>query len=240
MGLFDKLFKKKNTQKAVSVAQPQIFKPKKTVEELWCEVSKQQNPCLLKDIPYPSNYPQFKFNLNPLRTQAVIESSIPCECCGKIDKYSYIAGIDHYAKKEVPEIKNLCLYCIYNGEAIKKFGGAFTDKSFIANKTASKEVTEEIMYRTPSFTTWQEKEWLSHCKMPCTYIGQVYIGDLLKMGIYKQVRTELSKTFYYRQMPMTISDIDDMLIDMVEDSSIEGHLFMCIICKKYKLSVDLD
>lgn len=170
----------------------------------------------------------------------IIESQIPCECCGKSGKRSYVAGIDHYTKQEEKEVKNLCLNCIADGEAIKKFGGAFTDKRFIANRTANKNITEEIMYRTPSFSTWQEKEWLSHCKTPCAYIGQVYIGDLLKLGIYKQVRTDLAKDFYYKQMPMTVAEIDDMLIQMTEGSSLEGHLFKCVQCEKYRLHIDLD
>lgn len=208
--------------------------PQKTIEELYEEALKEPNPYLLKDIEYPPEYPTFKFFPNPLRTPSVVESSAPCECCGKVDKYSYVAGIDGYtdSKGDFADVNNLCLYCIVNGEAIKKFGGAFTDKSSIANRTADKAITEEIMYRTPSFSTWQDKEWLSHCKLPCVYIGRVYIADLFKMGIYKQVRTELSKTLYHKQMPMTIAEIDDMLIQMTEGSSLEGHLFKCTVCGK--------
>jgi len=217
-----------------------VNEQKRTIEQLYEEALKDPNPYLLKDIEYPPEYPTFKFFPNPLRTPSVIESSAPCECCGKVNKYSYVAGMDCPIEDEIIEISNLCLHCIANGEAVKKFGGAFIDRSCIANRTADKAVTEEIMYRTPSFTTWQEKEWLSHCKFPCIYIGQVYIADLLKMGIYKQVRTELSKTFYYKQMPMTIAEIDDMLIQMTQDSSLEGHLFKCTICGKYKLHTDLD
>lgn len=216
--------------------------PQKTIEELYEEALKEPNPYLLKDIEYPPEYPTFKFFPNPLRTPSVVESSAPCECCGKVDKYSYVAGIDGYtdSKGDFADVNNLCLYCIVNGEAIKKFGGAFTDKSSIANRTADKAITEEIMYRTPSFSTWQDKEWLSHCKLPCVYIGRVYIADLFKMGIYKQVRTELSKTLYHKQMPMTIAEIDDMLIQMTEGSSLEGHLFKCTVCGKYRLHTDID
>jgi len=133
-----------------------------------------------------------------------------------------------------------CLNCVASGEAAQKFKIAFTQRCEIANRTTDKAATEEIMYRTPSFSTWQDREWLSHCKMPCAYIGQVYIGDLLKLGIYKQVRTELAKTFYYKNMPMTIAEIDDMLIQMTEDSSLCGQLFQCVVCGKYKLHTDLD
>jgi uncharacterized protein CbrC (UPF0167 family) len=214
---------------------------KRTLEELYAEALDCPTPYLLKDIEYPSEYPTFRFFPNPLRTPSVIESSVPCECCGRIDKYSYVAGIEYYSEgEEPPEVNNLCLFCISNGEAIKKFGGEFTHRGFIANRTADKAITEEIMYRTPSFMTWQEKEWLSHCKLPCIYIGQVYTADLFKLGIYKQVRTDLSKTFYYKQMPMTVAEIDDMLIGLGEGSCLEGHLFKCTVCGKYRLSLDLD
>jgi len=171
------------------------------------------NPYLLKDIEYPSDYPVFRFCPNPLRTESVVESSEPCQCCGKVSKYSYVVAL--YLHETDEEIIGLCLDCISNGEAARKYKVAFTERDEIANRTTDKAATEEIMYRTPSFSTWQEREWLSHCKMPCAYIGQVYIGDLLKMGIYKQVRTELAKTFYYKNMPMTVAEIDDMLIQIL-------------------------
>ena len=215
-----------------------MINSKRSIEEIYSIVLKNSKPFLLKDINYPEEYPQFKFCPNPLRTQSVVESSVPCECCGKTGKYSYIAGI--LREIEEQEVKNLCLECISSGEAAKKFGGVFTEYSSIANRKSDKTITEEIMYRTPSFNSWQDQEWLSHCKTPCAYIGQVYIGDLIKMGIYKQVRTELAKTFYYKQMPMTIAEIDDLLINMTEDSSLEGHLFRCVLCGRYKLHIDID
>ncbi len=225
--------KKKNT-----TTEKNIKKPKDSIDELYEKVLKDDNPYLLKDIDYPEGYPVFKYFVNPLRTKSVIKSNVLCECCGKSKEYSYVAGME--SEDIEIDVKNLCLDCIASGDAAKKFNGVFTPYSSIANRTADKNITEEIMYRTPSFATWQEKEWLSHCKTPCTYIGQVYIGDLLKIGIYKQVRTELSKTFYYQNMPMTVAEIDDMLINMVEDSSLEGHLFKCTQCGRYKLHIDLD
>jgi len=215
-----------------------VNEQKRTVEQLYEEALKEPNPYLLKDIEYPSDYPVFRFCPNPLITQSVEESSEPCECCGKVDKYSYVAGMQ--LGDLDTEIGNLCLWCIANGEAAKKFKGVFTEYSCIANRKTDKYITEEIMHRTPAFTTWQDPEWLSHCKTPCAYIGRVYIADLLKMGIYKQVRTELAKTFYYQQMPMTVAEIDDMLIQMVEDSSLEGQLFKCIVCGRYKMHIDID
>lgn len=229
----------KNEDKVI-LAKPtaeDIRKPKRSIEELYKEVLKDANPYLLKDIEYPEEYPTFKYFPNPLRTQSVTESSAPCECCGKTGKYSYIAGMK---TKTEEDVKNLCFDCIASGKAAKKLSGVFTEYHSIANRTADKNITEEIMYRTPSFTTWQDQQWVSHCKTPCIYIGQVYIGDLLKLGIYKQVRTELAKTFYYKQMPMTIAEIDDLLLQMSEGSSLEGHLFQCVQCGKYKLHIDLD
>lgn len=243
MGLF---FRKKKDSKEIAnndlpkeVSEKNIQKSKNNIDELHLKVLKESNPYLLKDIDYPDDYPVFKYFPNPIRTKSMVKSTAPCECCGKSKEYSYVAGMEYNPEIEV-EVRNLCLDCIANGAATKKFNSAFTSYSSIANRKADKKITEEIMYRTPSFTTWQEKEWLSHCKTPCIYIGQVYIGDLLKMGIYKQVRTELAKTFYYQNMPMTVSQIDELLINMVEGSSLEGHLFRCTQCGRYKLYTDLD
>ena len=207
----------------------------RTFEELEKYALSDPSHFLLKNVDCTDDYPKFKFFPNLLSSKSVIESSEPCQCCGKVDKYSYVAGM--FCEEE---IVHLCLNCIANGEAAKKFKGEFYDRKAIANRTTDKDATDEIMYRTPTYVSWQDPEWLSHCKTPCIYIGQVYIGDLFKLGIYKQVRTELAKTFYYKQMPMTIAEIDDMLVDMVEDSSLEGHLFKCITCDKYKLHIDLD
>ena len=254
MGFFSNLFKK-NKDKPIFSADPaeekrqrenalkmEAQKPapeKRTIEQLYEEVLRDNpNPYLLKDIEYPTDYPVFRFCPNPLRTQSVIESSEPCQCCGKVSKYSYVVAL--YSHETDEEYIGLCLDCISNGKAARKYKASFTERDEIANRTTDKAATEEIMYRTPSFSTWQEREWLSHCKMPCAYIGQVYIGDLLKMGIYKQVRTELAKTFYYKNMPMTVAEIDDMLIQMTEGSSLDGHLFKCTICEKYRLHTDLD
>ena len=243
MGLFFR--KKKDANKDIIDNNPindlnekDSKKPKNSIDELYAKVLKDPNPYLLKDIEYPKDYPIFNYFANPVRTKSVIKNSTPCECCGESKEYSYIAGME--CEDIDLEIRNLCLDCIASGAAANKFNGVFTPYSSIANRKADKNITEEIMYRTPSFNTWQDKEWLSHCKTPCIYIGQVYIGDLLKIGIYKQVRTELAKTFYYLNMPMTVAQIDDLLINMVEDSSLEGHLFKCTQCGRYKIHVDLD
>jgi uncharacterized protein CbrC (UPF0167 family) len=39
---------------------------------------------------------------------------------------------------------------------------------------------------------------------------------------------------------MTVAQIDEVLINMVEGSSLEGHLFKCTQCGRYRLHVDLD
>jgi len=224
MGIFD-IFKKKT---------PPPPKVVRTLEELEKFVMGEPEPFLLK-VAEPTEKPLFKFFPNLMTSKSVEESSEPCQCCGKVEKYSYIGGM--FCEEEV---NNLCLNCIANGDAAKKFNGEFYDRSAIANRTTDKEVTDEIMYRTPTYVSWQDPEWLSHCKHPCIYVGQVYIGDLFKLGIYKQVRTELSKACYYKGMEMTVAEIDDMLVDMVKDSELEGHLFHCVVYGKYKLHVDLS
>ena len=70
---------------------------------------------------------------------------------------------------------SICPWCIANGAAHLKFEAEFTDFSGVGGWGAWDEVPlavrEEVAYRTPGFSGWQQERWWTHCSDAAAFIG---------------------------------------------------------------------
>lgn len=167
----------------------------------------------------------FKYHPDPLNTKAFRnDETVTCSCCGNKTDVYYTTPF--FTSKEVDY---LCPKCIASGEAAKKFDGEFNDP-YAAKGVSDPDKTDELVHRTPSYHSWQEPVWLSHCDDYCAYLGAPVWDDLEKMGIDREIEET------YR------NGIDGMTLeDLKEHISVNGcYLFKCLHCNKHFIHIDFD
>ena len=112
--------------------------------------------------------PKFKYHPDPLNTEAIIKKNIICSVCNQKQEYLYTGSF--YSTKDV---ENICPWCISDGSASSKYDGQFLDSSSL-EKNSNEESIKELVYKTPSYSGWQQEVWLSHCDDYCAFID--YVG----------------------------------------------------------------
>ncbi len=124
------------------------------------------------------NLPHFKYHPDPIATGSVEASDAECECCGQRRGYIYVGSV--YAEKELSEC--LCPWCIADGSAHEKFDAEFTDAAGVGGYSKpmaiSKEVVEELAFRTPGFIGWQQEYWLACCGDAAAFVGRAGHAEL--------------------------------------------------------------
>ncbi|EKQ57606.1 MAG: hypothetical protein A370_00738 [Clostridium sp. Maddingley MBC34-26] len=158
-------------------------------------------------------------------SKSVNGQTLTCQCCKKKNG-CYLEMM--YCEEDIVCI---CPECVSSGKAAEKFNGTFIqDAEF--DKVDSLEKIDELMKRTPGYISWQGEHWLACCNDFCQYIGEVGVDDLKKMGIAEQVISD-----YERDNP------DSYYEDCMEylgNGIMQGYLFKCLECGKYRLWVDSD
>lgn len=173
--------------------------------------------------------PKFKYHPNCLENNVFkkVEENkeVLCMCCGKPSEYYY--GTTMYAKENVD---CLCPACIADGSAADKFAGSFIQDA--EEIVQDEEKTKELFERTPGLITWQGENWLTCCDDYCAFISYVGIKELEEMGIAEEVLADYEKQDAY--------DVNDVKKYLVKNGSMNGYLFQCLHCGKYRLGVDAD
>jgi uncharacterized protein len=97
----------------------------------------------------------------------VVESDASCRACGQARGYVYTGPV--YSTEELKDA--LCPWCIADGSAAETFGAEFTDVGADVPDDVPREVLEELAYRTPGFSGWQQEHWLYHCGDGAAFLG---------------------------------------------------------------------
>lgn len=167
--------------------------------------------------------PSFKYHPNLENDDIVIFEEEICQCCGK-EVEAYIENI--YSRSDVDCI---CLECVANGEAAKKFNAEFIQD---AEKVSDPQKIDELFHKTPGYISWQGEYWLACCDDYCEYLGRVGIEELDELGITDEV---LKSYVNDNKNKFSIEDIKECL---ERDGSMTGYLFKCSHCGKYRLWID--
>jgi uncharacterized protein CbrC (UPF0167 family) len=182
------------------------------------------------------NFPIFKYHPNSIETKAFkTDKSVKCDCCGQKTNIYYTKPF-----YSVNEINALCPFCIANGKAAEKFDGEFQDYASIEGISPdpnepntvyiAKDAIEEVTKRTPGYSGWQQEVWLNHCGDLCAFIG--YVG-------WNEIKNKLSE-FVNLEADCGEININDLSKYLVNGGSMQGYLFQCLHCKKYRLYIDFD
>jgi uncharacterized protein CbrC (UPF0167 family) len=100
--------------------------------------------------------PTFKYHPDPIGTESIATSDAVCVCCESARGYIYVGPV--WSEHELDQ--SLCPWCIADGSAHAKFAASFTDEGGIGGyadwEPVPKQTIEDVAYRTPGFTGWQQ------------------------------------------------------------------------------------
>jgi uncharacterized protein CbrC (UPF0167 family) len=126
--------------------------------------------------------PLFKYFPDPVAAGSVIESDATCECCSKARGWIYSGPV--YAEGDYEEA--ICPWCIADGSAHNKLGASFTDEDGVGGggqwDSVPRAVVEEVAYRTPGFSGWQQEQWWTHCGDAARFLGRAGRAELTRLG----------------------------------------------------------
>jgi len=130
--------------------------------------------------------PTFKYHPDPLATGSIAPSPVECACCGEARGYIYTGPV--YAGEDLDD--RICPWCIADGSAHKRFGATFTDEAGVGGYARGVErwdkvpwaVIEEIAFRTPGFSGWQQEQWWTHCGDGAEFLDRVGFAEASKFG----------------------------------------------------------
>lgn len=170
----------------------------------------------------------FKYHPDPLATGAFIKGHPrKCDCCGRETDIWYETPF-----YSVEDVECLCPECITNGSAAAKYDGQFQDDCSVDEVSDEKKL-DELIHRTPGYHGWQQEYWPAHCDDYCAFIGYVGWDDLIRLGIDKELEES-----YGTQINGW--DIEELKKSMINGGSVQGYLFKCLHCGKYRLQIDCD
>ena len=168
--------------------------------------------------------PAFKYHPNPIATGSIVASNTECCCCGKARGCIYIGPV--YAIEEYEAC--ICPWCIADGSAHEKLEASFTDEEGIGAYGACAdvpiEVIEEIAYRTPGFSGFQQEQWLTHCGDAAQFLGRAGATELAALGPQAIAAIkELSGIEDADEWQQCFASLD-------KDGSPTAFIFRCIRC----------
>jgi len=181
--------------------------------------------------------PKFKYHSDPLQSGSIIESDEMCLCCG--DARGYVYGGLPYSEEELED--SICPWCIASGEAHKKFGADFTDYDGIGGygdwDDVASSIKEEITFRTPGFTGWQQEKWWTHCNDGADYLGCAGFKEIKEYGLELEayLKQETTKTYGLKD-----GQWDPFFQALDADGSPTAYIFKCIHCGKHGGYIDFD
>lgn len=171
--------------------------------------------------------PSFKYHPDPLKSEVIIKAKTICPVCNQKREYVYIGPF-----YSVNEIEGICPWCIADGSAAKKYDGSFQDVESCED-VDKKEFIEELVYRTPGYCGWQQERWLSHCGDFCAFIG--YVGWKEINDIADDLKDDINEI--KKETGLSQMELEKVL---KKSGSLQGYLFKCLKCGKYRLTYDFD
>lgn len=168
--------------------------------------------------------PTFRYHLDPAATGSVIKSDVECVCCGQVRGYIYagpVYAIDDYRGC-------ICPWCIFDGAAHDKLDASFTDEHSIGGCGRWDEVPEavvdEVAFRTPGFSGWQQEKWWTHCGDAAQFIGHAGQRELEALG--PQAIAAIRDSTGLPDGP----EWNDFFAALTKDGSPTAYVFRCTKC----------
>ena len=176
--------------------------------------------------------PTFKYSPNAYKLDIFKEEIGICSICNEKRNLKYDCSFYSIEKPNY-----ICPWCIANGQTAEKYKGEFNDYCGIEGvspdpndpePTIPKELLFEITNKTPSYYSWQQEVWLTHCNEPCAFIGYAEEKNI------EPLMTELNEDI------QTFDFEPDFLKEAISKGGVSGYLFQCVNCGQHRLHIDFD
>ena len=148
------------------------------LQNQWCAPYATDIEAAIRQVRVPESVhpdparalPVFRYHADPFASGVMTLSSEHCECCGQATGYLY--GGSFYA---IGDESQFCPWCIADGSAARKFNGEFNDAAGVGMGEAelSQAIVDEVATRTPSFFSFQQEQWWSHCNDAGCFLGEI-------------------------------------------------------------------
>lgn len=173
--------------------------------------------------------PTFRYHFDPLATGSVKESTKTCSCCVEARGYVYCGP--SYALEDLEE--SICPWCIANGDAHEEYEVEFTDSAGIGDGDLDDEIIEEVAFRTPGFTGWQQERWLACCDDAAQFLGRAG---------HEELKSKWPEAVESLQQDTGLGGKEwtDFLRELSADGSPTAYVFRCLHCKRYLAYQDSD
>jgi len=172
-------------------------------------------------------FPIFKYHKDPINSGSIITGSFTCPVCKKDRTYAYVGPFF-----SIEDVENICPWCIADGSAAKKYDGEFQDSALV-EEIINQNDLDELIHRTPGYMGWQQEQWLVHCGLPCQFIAHVGWKEIEEQNI--DVEEDIRKLS--KEYDLTEIDFKKRLVN---NGLLQGYLFKCVKCGKYRLTSDCD
>jgi uncharacterized protein len=178
----------------------------------------------------PEPLPQFRYHLDPVRSDVIVASDTVCICCNQARGYMYV-GPTFTRHNEVRD--NLCPWCIADGSAAATFAADFSDDHSLYRAGVSRDVIDHVSKQTPGYSCWQSQQWQAHCNDACVFHGDATVDDVASAS---PATIEAWKTEY------NMKDVD--WVNLTDGYEPKGHSafykFVCRHCGTVRFSWDMD
>ena len=174
--------------------------------------------------------PVFRYHPDPVASGSVRESGECCACCGRARGYIYAGPV--YSEEELDD--KLCPWCIADGQAHAKFDASFTDDASFPDDVPP-PIVEEVTWRTPGFSGWQQEHWLGCCGDAAAFIepfGYREIG-----ARWPQMEGALMM-YIVHEMGISGVAATRFLRSLDRDHSPTAYLFRCLHCARDLFYID--
>lgn len=178
--------------------------------------------------------PKFKYSPNAYKIDIFKSVEGICSVCDEKRNLKYESSF-----YSIDDPEYICPWCIADGSTSKKYDGEFNDYCGIEgispdpsdekNNTISKEHLLEVTTKTPSYNSWQQEVWLTHCNEPCAFIG--YADSKMIEPYIDEVIDDIEESGY---------DLELIKNHLSKDSHLVGYLFQCVQCNQHRLHIDCD
>ena len=169
--------------------------------------------------------PQFKYNPHALDLGIFRHQTTQCPVCNKQREYVYDGPF-----YSLEDIEGICPWCIKDGSAAKKYDGDFQD-ALSCEAVDKDEYLDELLYRTPGYSGWQQEWWLSHCGDFCAL--EAYVGWKEIAHLKDELEDDLNQI--KSEWRLSQAQLEQFLVN---DGIMQGYLFKCLHCGKHRLYID--
>jgi uncharacterized protein CbrC (UPF0167 family) len=177
--------------------------------------------------------PKFKYHPDPIATGSIKPSDTECECCAKQRGYIYVGPV--FSVEELSEC--ICPWCIADGSAHDKFDAEFTDAAGVGGDSeppVPDSVVEEVAFRTPGFSGWQQEHWLACCGDAAAFVGRAGRAELERQ--WPEAIPSIQREAGMVDGP----DWRAYLRTLDKEGSPTAYVFRCLHCGKHLGYSDCD